>query len=76
MIIVSDYNFQTQITEKSKWLSGIKVNGENLSGIDALTSELQDSFEQVLLTDLTRVIADAARNFNVSQCQLSVWRAL
>lgn len=76
LIIVSDYNSQTQITEKSKWLSGIKVNGENLSGIDALTNELQDNFEQVLQTDLTRVIADSARNFNVSQCQLSVWRVL
>ena len=64
------------LTEKSKWLSGIKVNGENLSGIDALTSELKDNFEHVLLTDLTQVIADSARNLNVSQCQLSVWRAL
>ncbi len=76
LIIISDYNYQLQTTEKSKWLSGIKINGENVSGIDALTNQLSDDFEQILVTDLTRVITDSARNFNVSNCQLSVWRAL
>ena len=76
ILIISDYNYQLQTTEKSKWLSGIKINGENVSGIDALTNQLSDDFEQILVTDLTRVITDSARNFNVSNCQLSVWRAL
>jgi len=75
LIIISDYHYQLQTTDKAKWLSGVKVNGENLSGIDALTSELNDEFDLVATKELPRVVADSARNFNVSHCQLSVWRA-
>lgn len=75
LIIISDYNYQLQTTEKSKWLSGVKVNGENLSGIDALTHQLSTDFEPISKKELTRVVADSARNFNLSHCELSVWRA-
>ena len=51
------------------------VNGENLSGFDALTEQLSDDFERVDTKELTRVIADTARNFNVSKSELTVWRA-
>ncbi|MFT5636265.1 MAG: 5-histidylcysteine sulfoxide synthase/putative 4-mercaptohistidine N1-methyltransferase [Cognaticolwellia sp.] len=75
LIILSDYNYNLQTTEKSKWLSGMKVNGENLSGIDALTHQLNADFEPVSIKELTRVVTDSARNFNLSHCQFSVWRA-
>ena len=75
LIIVSDYHYQLQTTEKVKWLSGIKVNGENLAGFDALTNQLSDNFELVKEKELTRVVASSARNFNLSHCQFSVWRA-
>jgi len=75
LIVISDYYYQEQVTEKAKWLSGMKVNGENLSGFDALTEQLSDDFERVDTKELTRVIADTARNFNVSKSELTVWRA-
>ena len=75
LIIVSDYHYQLQTTEKVKWLSGIKVNGENLAGFDALTNQLSENFELVKEKELTRVVASSARNFNLSHCQFSVWRA-
>lgn len=75
LIIISDFNYQLQTTAKAKWLSGVKVNGENLSGIDALTNQLSDDFELLTVKELSRVVADSARNFNLAHCQLSAWRA-
>ena len=74
LIIVSDYQFTDQISEKSKWLSGIKVNGENVCGLDGLLPLLADDFNLVEQQDLTRVLKENKRNFKVSQCQLSVWQ--
>ena len=75
LIIVSDYNYQLQITEKAKWLSGVKVNGENLSGFDALSSLLSGDFKLVTSKELSRVVAESARNFSLAHCEFSVWRA-
>lgn len=74
LFIASDYNFSEQHTEKQKWLSGIKVNGENVVGIDGLHAILSPTFELVDDKELTRVVKKNQRNFAVSQCQLSVWR--
>ena len=75
LIIISDYHYQAKITEKSKWLSGIKVNGENLSGFDALSQQLSSDFDLVSQQELSRVLADSVRRFNLSHCQLTAWRA-
>ncbi len=75
LLIISDYHYQQQTTEKTKWLSGMKVNGENLSGFDALSNELSQDFELITEQELTRVLENSARNFNVSHCQLTAWRA-
>jgi 5-histidylcysteine sulfoxide synthase/putative 4-mercaptohistidine N1-methyltranferase len=74
LIIVSDYQFSDQVSEKSKWLSGVKVNGENVCGLDGLLPLLTDDFNLVDQQDLTRVLKENQRNFKVSQCQLTVWR--
>tara|TARA_B110000467_G_scaffold7710_1_gene6759 strand:+ start:3382 stop:5490 length:2109 start_codon:yes stop_codon:yes gene_type:complete len=75
LIVISDYYYQAKITEKSKWLSGIKVNGENLSGFDALNQQLSSDFDLVSQQELSRVLADSVRSFNLSHCQLTAWRA-
>ena len=75
LIVISDYNYQLQITEKAKWLSGVKVNGENLSGFDALTNQLSSDFELITRKELTRVTAESARNFSLAHCEFSAWRA-
>ena len=74
LIIVSDYQFTDQVSEKSKWLSGVKVNGENVCGLDGLLPLLADDFNLVEQQDLTRVLKENQRNFKVSQCQITVWQ--
>lgn len=74
LIIVSDYKFNEQITDKSNWLSGIKVNGENVSGLDGLSLILSEKFNLVTQQELTRVLKENQRNFNVSQSELTVWQ--
>ncbi|GLX79250.1 SAM-dependent methyltransferase [Thalassotalea insulae] len=44
LIIASDYVFDPNIADKAKWLGGIKVNGENVTGFDGLIQALADSF--------------------------------
>jgi len=75
LIIISDYHYQPGITAKAKWLSGVKVNGENLYGFDALTEQLNADFSLVAEQELTRVVAKSSRNFNLSHCHLTAWRA-
>jgi 5-histidylcysteine sulfoxide synthase/putative 4-mercaptohistidine N1-methyltranferase len=74
LIVVSDYQFTDQVSDKSKWLSGVKVNGENVCGLDGLLPLLTDDFNLVEQQDLTRVLKENLRNFKVSQCQLTVWQ--
>ena len=56
LIVISDYQYLEQTTEKAKWLGGIKVNGENLSGFDALTEQLSSMFELITDHELTRLL--------------------
>jgi len=58
LVIASDYIFDSNITDKSKWLGGIKINGENVSGFDGLTYLLEENFkflEQKMLTQVLRL---------------------
>jgi len=74
LIIVSNYQFNEESTEKSEWLTGIKVNGENVCGIDGLSLLLSEKFKLIGQQDLTRVLKENQRNFNVSHCQLTIWQ--
>lgn len=74
LIILSDYHYQTEHTDKAKWLSGIKVNGENLFALEALTNRLSPQFELIQQDELYRVISDSARSFVVDKCQMTAWR--
>jgi putative 4-mercaptohistidine N1-methyltranferase len=44
LVIVADYNFDESITDKSKWLGGQKINGENVTGFEAMNSLLSEQF--------------------------------
>jgi 5-histidylcysteine sulfoxide synthase/putative 4-mercaptohistidine N1-methyltranferase len=74
LIILSDYNYQSQHTEQSKWLSGMKVNGENLFALEALCNRLEPQFDFIEQHELFRVMDESARNFTVDKCQLTAWR--
>ncbi|MGB0938326.1 MAG: 5-histidylcysteine sulfoxide synthase [Colwellia sp.] len=74
LIIVSDYHFTEAITEKDKWLSGIKINGENVSGIDGLSNQLSPHFTLIDKFPLMRAIKQNQRHSSLSQCEFSVWQ--
>ncbi|WDD98562.1 5-histidylcysteine sulfoxide synthase [Thalassomonas actiniarum] len=74
LVLVSDYGFSEQITEKSKWLGGIKVNGENVTGFDGLRQYLAGHFNLLEQQEITRVLKANRRNYQVSEQQLTVWQ--
>ncbi|SEK53677.1 5-histidylcysteine sulfoxide synthase/putative 4-mercaptohistidine N1-methyltranferase [Colwellia chukchiensis] len=75
LFVLSDYHYQLSTTAQDKWLGGVKVNGENLSGFDALTEQLATNFDLLSEQELTRVLASSSRNFSLSHCHLTAWRA-
>jgi len=74
LIIVSSYDFNEQQTAKNNWLGGIKVNGENVTGFDGLSSLLAPNFNLLEQHQLTRPIKTNRRNFTLSFPQLTVWQ--
>ncbi len=74
LIILSDYHYQSQYAEQSKWLSGMKVNGENVFALEALCSRLAPKFDLINQHELFRVMDESARNFTVDKCQMTTWR--
>lgn len=74
LIIVSSYDFDEQKTAKENWLGGIKINGENMTGFDGLSSQLTPNFNLLEQHQLTRPIKINRRNFTLSFPQLSVWQ--
>jgi 5-histidylcysteine sulfoxide synthase/putative 4-mercaptohistidine N1-methyltranferase len=74
LIILSDYHYQSQHTEQSKWLSGMKINGENLFALEALRNRLEPKFNLTSQHELYRVMDESARNFTVDKCQMTAWR--
>ncbi len=74
MIILSDHQYITEHTPREKWLSGLKVNGENLFSNDALAIHLSEKFSPVDRQEFHRVVASSARNYNVDLCQMSTWQ--
>lgn len=74
LIILSDYHYQSQHTEQSKWLSGMKINGENLFALEALRNRLEPKFNLTSQHELYRVMDESARNFTVDKCQITAWR--
>lgn len=74
LIVVSSYDFDEQTTAKENWLGGIKINGENMTGFDGLSSILTPHFNLLSQHQLTRSIKINRRNFTLSFPQLTVWQ--
>ena len=76
LVVVSSYDFDEQQSTKENWLGGIKVNGENVSGFDGLSTLLTPHFRLLEQHQLTRPIKTNCRNFTVSFPQLTVWQLI
>jgi len=74
LIIVSNYSYNTDKTQQEKWLGGIKVNGENLTGFDGLSLKLSKKFDLLEQQEIPRILKTNQRNFTVSQSHITVWQ--
>jgi len=74
LVVTSNYNVSETITAKNKWLGGLKINGENVTGIDGLTERLAVNFELVSTQDIPRVLVNAEREYLVSNIECTIWR--
>ncbi len=75
LVITSPYTWLEEFTEKDNWLGGKKVNGENLTTLDALHQHLDDRFEmQGLPHDLPFVIRETARKYQHTIAQMTIWK--
>jgi len=74
LIIISNYDFNEQYTAKENWLGGIKINGENVSGFDGLSSLLSPHFKLLEQHQLTQPVKINRRKFTLSFPQLTVWQ--
>ncbi|WP_426359821.1 5-histidylcysteine sulfoxide synthase [Pseudocolwellia sp. HL-MZ19] len=74
LIVASDYHFDESITAKNKWIGGIKVNGENLTGFDGLTEQLSANFNLLEEQNIPRVLLNNQREFVVSNIHFTVWK--
>jgi putative 4-mercaptohistidine N1-methyltranferase len=77
LVITSPYTWLEEFTDKQNWLGGVKINGENLSTLDALKNHLKADFELVgEPQDVPFVIRETARKHQHTVAQLTVWQKL
>lgn len=74
LIVASSYIFNENVTDKSKWLGGVKVNGENVSGFDGLNQQLSNTFvfkEQKSLIETLQLNQNQKQQTTID---VSVWQ--
>jgi len=76
LFVISDFQYSTKYTEKSNWLGGLKVNGENVSGFDELSQRLSNNFKLLNIVPLTRVVKQNECTYIVTETNTSVWQRL
>ena len=74
LFLLSDYAFNENITAKEKWLGGIKVNGENVTGLAGIEEILNPKFELLAQYELNKIIQNDRRHYAVHQIHLTIWK--
>ena len=74
LIVTSDYNFDESITAKNKWIGGLKINGENVTGFDGLSECLSEHFTLLEQQNIPRVLVNNQRQYVVSNIHCTVWQ--
>jgi len=75
LVITSPYTWLEAFTDKANWLGGLKVNGENVTTLDALRHELKSHFVEVTSPqDVPFVIRETARKHQHTVAQLTLWK--
>ncbi len=77
LVLTSPYTWLEEFTDKANWLGGIKVNGENITTLDALKAHLKSDFELVgSPQDIPFVIRETARKHQHTVAQLTIWKKI
>ncbi len=74
LVLTSPYTWLEEYTDKSEWLGGVKVHGENLTTLDALKRALQPRFSLHGVHDVPFVIRETARKFQHTIAQMTLWK--
>ena len=74
LIVASDCQFNEAFTEKSRWLGGLKVNGENLMAEEGISEVLSHSAEMLERHQLNRVTHINASSQIISDIAVLVWQ--
>ena len=74
LIIASNYSFNEAITQKDKWLGGIKVNGENVTAFDGISDVLSSNFNLLTTSTLQQELPINAYQSVHNRIALSVWQ--
>lgn len=74
LILISTYDFNEQNTAKNNWVGGMKVNGENVTGFEGVSTILKSHFNLLEQHELTQVIKINQRRFNLNLPHLTVWQ--
>lgn len=74
LALTSSYAWSQDYTDKTKWLGGIKVNGESQYSLEGLKRILMPRFNLVATEDIPFVIRNTSRTFQHCIAQLSIWK--
>jgi len=75
LVIASAYDWTEDLTPKSKWVGGIKENGESIDSLRGLEGLLSNEFERLLdPIDLPYCQMENSRSFSVKVTQVTVWQ--
>lgn len=75
LILASAYDFSPQI-EPEKRFAGKKVNGENLTGFDAVQQVLSEQFLLVASNNITKLSYHSARKSTLTFQHITLWQKL
>jgi len=73
LILASAYDLNPQIKAEKRF-SGKKINGENVTGFDAVQQVLSTQFELVASENISKLSRHCARKFTVTLQHITLWK--
>lgn len=74
LVIASNYDWQSQFTQKEHWLGGFKTNGENVTTLETMKDILREHFTQIKdPVDIDYVLRKTARTYEHNIAQVTFW---
>ena len=74
LVICSTYQWSEEQIEKSRWLGGFKVNGENFTTLEGLKTLLQPQFTLTSVSELPYAKQINQRRFEMGVAELTFWQ--